>query len=293
MLRITALLVGVLCIPLSFSALAKAKKVSLKTAISRKLIDVKAFGRGTTGKDALHLQLASATDDSIIVETESGLMFKPDDESRQPLVTLGGDVIALAPHKATEINITAFCGNSSARCPLNGGGYTYLKPLDTSLAGILRYVRKNEIPLDLAQKVVWMFTNGHPLNSVYNPSLPVESQAFAGYVAKKLKQDMPLHFINYRIDNSGHGAMARTDDVKAYVNMAWKTGQGYRNTHVSIYKADGSLYKRIEGGVITDHLGSAVVVELYSKRDPPGTYKVRLHDDANNTIDEKQVSIGK
>lgn len=293
MLRITALLVGVLCLIHPFSTSARTKKISLKTALSRKLVDLKALGRGTTGKNALHLQLASTVDDTMIIETESGLMFKPDDDSRQPLVTLGGDVIAMAPHQSVDINITAFCGNSSARCPLNGGGYTYLKPLDTTLAGILRYVRMNDIPLDLAQKVVWMFTNAHPLNSVYNPSLPVESQAFAGYVAKKLKQDMPLHFINYRIDNSGHGAMARTDDVKAFVNMAWKTGQGYRNTHVSVYKADGTMYKRIEGGVITDKMGSAVVVELYSKRDPPGTYKVRLHDDANNTIDEKIVSIGR
>lgn len=293
MLRITMLLAGVLLFLHPISVLAKAKKITLKTAISRKLVDVKAFGRGTTGKDALHLQLTSTTEDTIIVETESGLLFKPDDESRQPLVTLGGDVIAMVPHQNVDVNVSAFCGNSSARCPANGGGYSYLKPLDTTLAGILRYVRKNEIPLDLAQKVVWMFTNGHPLNSVYSPSLPVESQAFAAYVAKKLKQDMPLHFINYRIDNSGYGAMARTDDVKAYVNMAWKTGQGYRNMHVSIYKADGTMYKRVEGGVVTDKLGSAVVVELYSKRDPAGAYKVRLHDDANNTIDEKIVSIGR
>lgn len=293
MLRVVLLLAGLLGILNPFSLSAKAKKFSLKTAMTRKLIDVKAFGRGTTGKDALKLQLASTTDDTIIIETESGMLFKPAEDDRQPLVLLGGDVFTMAPHQQLDVNVSAFCGNSSARCPLRGGAYSYLKSLDTSLAGILRYVRKNEIPLDLAQNVVWMFTNGHPLNSVYNPSLPMESQAFAGYVAKKLKQDMPLHFINYRIDNSGHGAMARTDDVKAYVNMAWKTGQGYRNVHVSVYRTDGSLYKKIEGGVVTDHLGSAVVVELYSKRDPPGTYKVRLHDDANNTIDEKEVRISR
>lgn len=276
----------------TLSVSARNKRLTLRNAMAKKLITVDAEGRGTTGVNALKLELTSNVEDTLTIVTESGLCFEPDDSTRQPLILLGEDIFVLNAHQKKTMNVTAFCGNSSARCPLRADKYTYKRQLDTNLVSILKYAKQNNVPPVLAQGAVWLFTNRHSLSSVYSPHFPVESEKFVAYVATRLKRKTPIFYRNYRIDSSGFGAMVRRNEEKVYTNITWNGTQGYRNVYVSVYRADGTLYKRVENNIVSDKSGSAVVVELSRPRDPAGVYFVRLHDDARNILQEKKVMIG-
>ncbi|MBX2906883.1 MAG: hypothetical protein KF744_12645 [Taibaiella sp.] len=256
------------------------------------MITLRVFSNGRLQRNAMKMRLVSNVKDTIIIKTETGLMYKAPDDGHQPLVTLGGDLIPLNPCEVKDTAVTAFCGNANAQCPVVDAEYTFVRQLDTSLVTTLQYVRRNNLPLVLAQHLVWMYTNNFGIETLYAESAPVESENFAKYVAGKLKLPPPKQYVNYRIDTSGVGPVVRRKEEKAFVNLRWTQAQVFRNVHVSVYRSDGSLYKRLDGGIVTDRDGSAVVVEFYSKRDPAGIYRVRLHDDANNTIDEKLVTIG-
>lgn len=271
---------------------AKVKVIPIRIAIGKKMITLRVFSNGRLQRKAMKMRLVNNVKDTIIIKTESGLMYKAPDDAHQPLVTLGEDLIPLTPCEVKEVDVTAFCGNAYAKCPVINAEYAFVRQLDTSLVTTLQYVQRNNLPLGLAQNLVWMYTNNFGIETLYDEWAPVESENFAQYVAKKMNIQPPGQFVNYRIDTSGVGPVIRRKDEKAFVNLRWKQSQVFRNVHVSVYKSDGSLYKRLDGGIVTDRDGSAVVVEFYSKRDPAGTYRVRLHDDANNTIDEKLVTIG-
>ncbi len=276
----------------TLSVSAKNKRLTLRNAMAKKLITVLAEGRGTTGENALKLELTSNVDDTLTIVTESGLYFKPGDSTRQPLILLGGDMFVLNAYEKKTTNVTAFCGNSSARCPLRADTYTYERQVDTNLVSILKYAKQNSVPPNLAQCAVWMFTNGHSLSSVYSPVHPIESEKFVAHIAAKMKKKIPIFYRNYRIDSSGFGAMVRRNEEKVYTNITWNGTQGYRNVYVSVYRSDGTIYKRVENNIVSDKSGSAVVVALSRPRDPAGVYFVRLHDDANNILQEKKVMIG-
>jgi len=284
-------LVFLLCL-FAYNGHAKTRTFMIRVAMARKIIMVHATAKGTTGRNALRLEITNNTADTFSIKTESGLMFQCEDPMRQPLVLLGGDDLVLHAHEKKSIDVTAFCGNSRAYCPVAGANYNYTKQLDTNLVSILRYARSNDIPLNLAQAVVWTFTNGHPVSAIYTPQDPNVSKDFAKYVSAKLKRDMPHYFINYRIDSSGFGPMVRHGDERVFVNVNWRADQGYRNVYVSIYKADGTFYRRVENNIVIDKYGSTAVVEFFSARDPAGKYKVRVHDDANNTLQEEIVQLG-
>lgn len=276
----------------SINADAKTRKVSLRKAISGKLVHIKAFSRGTTGQNALKLQLTNTGADTLLINVEPALLFKPEDTTTQPLVTQGDEVIALNAQQQKEVILDAYCGNSGASCPRMNGNYTFSRQLDTNLVGILRYAKSNSLPYELRQSAVWLFTNHHSLASVYAPYSPLAAENYIKYIAAKLKMKSPNAYIHYSIDSSGHGPMVRKGYERVYVNMSWDQTKAYRNVYVSVCKPDGTLYKRVENGFVTDTYGTTVVVPFSPLRDPPGTHIVMVHDDSRNILQQKTVELG-
>lgn len=288
----TSLLAILLLLVFGGDAVAKTKKMTLRTAMFKKFVRARAVATGTTGETAMQLSVTNLGDDTLSITTESGLLFESPDSVRQPLVLMGEDVIVLNACEERTVLIPAFCGNAPKYGPIKGMEYKYVRQLDTSLVSILKYAKKSNISKALVQNLVWMFTNKHPLRSVYDPSQPQQSEEFIAYLSKKLKMEVPKYYINYQLNTSGRAPMVRQGDARILTSMSWRHDQGYRNVYVSVYRADGTKYKSVESDLVTDSKGTAVVVELATVRDPAGTYKVRLHDDANNILQEKVVTIG-
>lgn len=291
-IRKTSLLALLLLLVLGGETFAKTKKMTLRTAIFKKFVRARAVATGTTGENAMQLSVANLGEDTLSITTESGLLFDSPDSTRQPLVLMGEDIIVLNACEERSVLIPAFCGNAPKNCPVRGMEYKYTRQLDTSLVSVLKYAKKNNISKSLVQNAVWMFTNRHPLRSVYDPSQPLQSEEFIAYLSKRLKMEVPKYYINYRLNTSGRAPMVRQGDARLLASMSWRHDQGYRNVYVSVYRADGSKYKSVENDFVTDTKGTTVVVELATVRDLAGTYKVRLHDDANNILQEKVVTIG-
>ncbi|GAA4461320.1 hypothetical protein GCM10023093_05770 [Nemorincola caseinilytica] len=275
----------------AYDAAAKNRKISLRKAIATRLVNVRAKARGGTGEKALILDVTSNSRDTLSINIEPALMFKPDDSTRQPLVTQGDEILVLNACEEKTIALDAYCGNSGAYCPKRGGRYTFSRQLDTTLVSVLRYAKSNDMPICLKQGAVWTFTNEHPLRSVYSPQYPVASENLIKYIAKKRKMDVPTYYSGYATDTSGQRPMVRRGEETLYVNMNWTAQQGSKKIYVSVYRADGTLHKRVENNIVSDKYGSAVVVRFDTRRDQAGKYIIRLHDDMNTTLQEKTVML--
>jgi hypothetical protein len=146
--------------------------------------------------------------------------------------------------------------------------------------------------MELAQKAVWTCTNGHCINTIYDPGNTNMFEDFARYVASLTHERLPGYFINYKLDIApGHRIIA-TEKTKIFVTMHWATDDGYRHMHLVVYRENGTIYKTIGADQVIDKIGYTVNVEFDPKRDPAGVYMVTLYDDANKIWDSKKVIIG-
>ena len=279
------------CICWFCSSFALEKRISLLKAISSKIITVKAVSTGGYCDKSLTLQLTNNSRDSLKVDIQPGLIFRPEDSSYQDLVVLGNEHIDLTPEKSADITLQTFCGKSFAACPLPKLNYRFLRIGDSNLVRTLKYVLANNVPIRLAQYGVWFFTNHHSIASIYSYDYPRESEDFAKYIAGLMKMKLPDYFIQYKTENRPGRAIINRKQTKLYAQMHWAAGDGFRNMHIVVFNKNGSIYKNIEADQIIDKLGYTVKVEFDPTRDPKGSYIVKVFDDAQRIWDQKTVVI--
>ena len=281
-----------LCI-CSLAAEAKMKRITLRKAIKDKLISIMPVATGGYCNKGLSLDIKSASRDTLSINIESGLEFRPKDSSVncQPLILQGDEVLVLIAEEQKNVLLQTYCGNSGASCPYKGLVYNYYKQQDTNLINMLRYGKSNNLAPRLIQAAVWVFTNNHSIRSAYNHDNPIVSEEFVKYLAKVRKEPVPTYYMEHTIATVPNRPVLRKGEDKVYVNVNWTVNQGYRNVYVSVYRPDGTKYKQV-GNIVSDKYGSTAAVELNLLRDKKGKYIVRLHDDANNILQEKSVVLG-
>jgi len=279
------------CICWHCTSFALEKHISLLKGMGSKLITVKAVSTGGYCDKSLKLELTNNSRDSLKVDIQPGLIFRPEDSSFQDLVVLGNEHIELTPEKTADITLQTFCGKSYAHSPFPNLNYHFLKMGDSNLVRTLKYVSANNVPIRLAQNGVWYFTNHHSIASIYSYDYPRESEDFAKYIAGLMKVKLPEYFIQYKTENKPGQAIISRNQTKLYAQMHWSAGDGFRNMHLVVFNKNGSVYKNIEADQIIDKLGYTVKVEFDPRRDPQGTYIVKVFDDAQKVWDQKTVVI--
>ncbi len=275
---------------LSLSAFGNTGILSLKKAMLAKIVLVKAAAtRGHQGTD-IRLELINNTDKELKVSIDPGLIFEPEDTTRQDIVTLGDDALALAPRESKAIDVIGFCGKSYAHGPISGMSYHFKKQGDSNMIKTLIYARNNNISLRLTQHAVWTFTNHHPVNSIFDHENVRMSEDFVMYVAKLKKTKLPDYQVEYAYNLSGTQPVVAYGNEKVYLTMHWGN-DGYRNMYLSVYRPDGTKYKEITADQVIDKYGYTVMVQFDPRVDPKGGYLVKLHDNSGKIWDQKTVVI--
>ncbi len=286
-------LLSTLLLIVTLGAHGKEIRTSLKKALADKKVSL--FGQSNGGycNKGLTLELTNNSPNTMIITVLPGMLFRPEDSGIrcQPLILLGDEVITLNTKEKKSIVLQTFCGDSHASCPYKGIKYVFARQLDTTLVNVLRYAKANSLDPHLIQYAVWTFTNNHPLRTVYAHYIPTVSENFVKYIAGIRKMKVPHYFVEHTLASNANHPVIRHGQERAYVNMSWKANEGYRNVYVTVYKEGGERYKQVENNIISDKYGSVVVVELNLVRDKSGTYIVRLHDDANNILQEKTITL--
>lgn len=276
---------------LVYSSIAAAKALSLKKAIKAKLVTINAISNGGASGKSLKIDVTNNTDKEIAVDVDPGLIFTSEDTAEQDLVTLGSESLVLAPATHASADLQTFCGKSYGRCPVRAHNYTFRRQGDSIMVKALQYVKANNIDISIAQRMVWTFTNGKCVNTIYDAAKPRMSEDLMAYVANLKKVQMPEFYTEYKIDNVPGRPVLVEQRSKVYITLHWGH-EGYRHMYVVVYKANGEVYKQIEADRIIDKQGNTVQVEFDSNRDLAGTYIVKLHDDTNKTWDQKTVMVG-
>jgi hypothetical protein len=157
------------------------------------------------------------------------------------------------------------------------------------LMQVLEFITERGLNDYLGQHAVWCFTNNHEVNSVYDPARPETSKEFASLVARLKGVPAPKFYTVYRTINRDGFPAFLPERQKVVLDLKWT--EEPRNITASIYKEDGSIYRRVAG---TEHItpeGHRIHVEFRLKDVLPGNYLVKVRDDENNVYASQEVTI--
>lgn len=284
--------VVICCCMVTVNVNAEVTHVSLKKAMAANLVSVEAWSAGGYCEKSLKLDVQNNTHTDLAIDIDPGMIFAPDDSVYQNLVLLGNETLALGPAATSTVRLQTYCGKSYARGPSVGLHYHFMKQGDSLMIKTLCYVKSNNVNKHLAQSAVWMFTNGHCLNTIYWSENSRMSEEFVKYIASLKKVRIPEYFVQYKTDDAADRPVFVPGDSKVYVDMHWGAEEGYRHMYLTIYKENGDVYKRIEADKVIDKYGCTVQVVFDPKKDVKGAYYVRLTDDANRVWGQKRVLVG-
>lgn len=189
-----------------------------------------------------------------------------------------------------DINVQTFCAKAPASCPFRNLRYHFLQQGDSTMILTLKYIREHKLYNNLGQHAVWTFTNDHCINTIYDPALPDASQKLMEYVAKVRHLEIPKYYSFYQIQNRPGKSMIKENTGKEIVEMRWGN-EGYRNMYVTVYREDGTVYKRNAGNEHYSADGRSFIVTFDSAKER-GIYYVELRDDHNRIWQRKDVSVG-
>ena len=285
------LLLAVFC-ALPFSLFALHTRLPLKEAMLKKMVAVDASSNGGHMGKGLSLEVTNLTSNDLTLTVDPGLIFTPNDTGFQNLVALGGEMIDLPAYNCGRTQLQTFCGKSYASSPLEGLTYQYWKQGDSSMVNTMDYMREKRIKGHLAQMAVWTFTNQHCLSTVFEPDEKERSKELINFIAMQRHIPIPKYYTYYELNNVPGMSVISQNSGKHYVEVSWKTGEGFGNMYVNVYKEDGNLYKTVKGSEVCDARGCLVTVKFDPAVDKRGKYFVVVEDDTNKVWVKKEVLVG-
>jgi len=194
--------------------------LNLSQAIQQNIVTVTAEATGSAyNRQALKLKVKNNGSLTFNLVMNEGVIFAPDSAGFQPLILAGGEKLYLSPLKEAEISIQTFCADSRNRAPVKGLGYKYSKMAGDTLVKVLSFIKQNRMYNDLGQSAVWVFTNNHNLNSVYDGNNDFVSKKLLDYIVNLTHRPMPEYFVESAINDTPGEEVYNPKTLKIYARF--------------------------------------------------------------------------
>jgi hypothetical protein len=289
-LRTHLLATGVLFLLIG-PARADIRNLPLSEAVKQGVVRVEAISKGGYNGQCLHLDVQNLSRETLRVEVDPGLIYRPLSSEYQHLVALGGEGVVLSPQSCGQLDLRTFCGKSEAHSPTAGHTYRFWKQGDAVLQQTLNYLQAHNLEGTLGQSAVWVLTSGHSLSSVWDGRAASTSMTLVTVMARLLHRPIPKFFTQHKINTSGTGPCFVREPERIVVPLRWDERRATRPVHAAILRPDGSVYRHLGNGEVITPANHSLNVIFEPQRDPEGEYIVRLYDDENFTWQQVHVPV--
>jgi hypothetical protein len=252
--------------------------MGLKAAMDKELIRVSASSNGASyHAKALQLKVSNTGRDPLQLTIDPALIFKPVDPSYQDLVLPGNEVLALAPNGETSIALQSFCGKAAAAAPGSNLPYTFAKQGDSSLIKVVDFIRRNNLYNDLGQHAVWVLTDHHGLEGIFDPAQPKVSSDLLALLVKLTGRTVPEYFKLYKLNTVAGQPVFEKRILKIIANMEWNLPAA-TPVQLGIYNSTGDLVQGVLDEPAMARGKYKMMVQFEAENAPPGKYYMRLKE---------------
>lgn len=252
--------------------------LSLSKAIQQHIVTVEAEATGSSyNKQALKLTIENTGSLTYNLIMDPGVIFTSDSAGFQPLILAGEEKLFMTPLKKTTITIQTFCADSRALAPLKGIKYTYSKIAGDTLVKVIDFINKNRMFNDLGQSAVWVFTNGHSLNSVYDGGNDFMSKKLLDYIVNLTHMPMPEYFVQSTVNTTAGEEVYSPKTLKIFAKFEEELESPKKLT-LGIFNAQDEMIQPVFENRNYGKAGHRFRVEFEAKGVPAGKYYIRLKE---------------
>jgi hypothetical protein len=225
------------------------------------------------------------------VNLEAGRFFY-NSPTVQPFVVSRPVAIELDPGEEREVALQAFCGNSSARCPMVDQKFNKTEMGPANLSAVLQMMDKNRIVGNsFYQQVIWFYTNKHQLASVCSYDVDMKNiQKVQQFICNKEEIKMPTYKIKYSPPLTGDELefSGRPDEIEG--NLKFKL-ENRSDLHVQVLDAQGKQVELLE--VHLDQPSGLVELPVVLRvvGYDLGDYTVAVSDERGNILGSMPVRV--
>jgi hypothetical protein len=279
-----------LFISISFCSRAQPLLVDLSHAIKTSLVNVTAT---TTGKifrgKGLKINISNKSGRALRVKMNNGVIFKPDSSGVQPLVLAGEEMLIIEPFKQGSIEAQTFCANSNASAPSLNLGYSFSHVGSDTLINLLLYLKKNNMLDELGQSAVWVLTNNHSLNNVYDPYRDNMSKKLIEYLSTVTGLPKPDYYTTTTMSQNPGAPVYIPKVLKIYAEFEQTLASPQKIT-LGVFNEEGTMIQPV---FVDRNFGKATHrhrVEFEASGVRPGNYYIRLKS-GDEVLQEKKVVV--
>jgi len=257
---------------------APPTRMNLSQAIQQHIVTVTAEATGNSYmQQGLKLTVKNTGSLNFILVVNQGVTFNATDDKVQPLILAGEETVPLQPLKEVTVNVQTFCGNSNAAAPGKGQAYQYSGLAGDELIKLLAYLKQNRLYNELGQQAVWMFTNDHNLNSVYDGNNEFVSKKLQDFLITLTGKPKPEYYVKSSVNTVAGQAVHDPKTLKIYAHFEEKLEAAKKLT-LGVYNEQGAMVQPVFENRNFGPAGHRFKVEFEAKNVPEGKYYIRLKE---------------
>ncbi len=172
------------------------KAIKADSLLQRKLISLKAIGLGGYSKECIEMELQNFTNQTLLIEIESGRRFVSLDSGEQDILVVKPSLVTVQPRSKIFAKLFGFCCQSNKSAPKANSTFykSYMAPKHWQQ--LTNYLDTNsQITPSTMQSAIWALSNKKRVE--YIGSNNAEDRALRQMVAMLLKQAMPWYNVVY------------------------------------------------------------------------------------------------
>lgn len=285
------LLLTIALAPLIATAKPALIRLGIKQALENNIIKIEAVATGNSYHDkGLRLHITNTSGNQLQLTMSQGVIFRPTDTTQQDLVLAGDEPLAIEPFKDGTVEAQTFCAKSYAHAPVAVHPYKFYKMGSDTLVQLLQYVKMNHLFNYLGQEAVWVITNQHALESVYDASNEFASTKLIERLAQITGQPIPKYHEVHPETTVADQPVYNPRPLHIVAKFEQKLDNPTKLT-LGVFNGAGEMIDKVfENQSFGAKVGHRFTVDFAAADVQPGTYYIRLKD-GETTLQEVSVVV--
>lgn len=258
------------------NAVAKSTDITLLEAMKQNLVTVTGISSGESyNANGLNLKIVNNGKKTLNITIDPALVFVPADTSYQDLVVAGDIKAIVAPSGVKSIALQTYCGKSYAHGPGKELAYHFNKQADSLMIKALAFTKRKGMNAEITQKAVWVLTNHHSLNDIYDPSNDIASRELVQFMSRLLGVPVPDYFNYYVLNKTPDEPVIPKKALRIYALFKWEM-KAEDKLSFAVYDEKGNVTQKIFEAQPFKAGGYELNAKFESSNEPAGAYYIRL-----------------
>lgn len=264
--------------------------MTLSEAIKVNMIQANGTATGMNYRSrALRLKVVNKSGSIIQLKINQGAIFNPADPAYQPLVCAGEEMITIQPFKDGQLDVQTFCADAPKNAPNPNMAYSYSRAGSDTLVKLLQYIKKNFMFDDLGQDAVWVVTNNHSLETVYDGTREMQSEKLIDYLVMLTGKPKPAYFVSNTVSVTPGQPAYTPKPLKIHAKFEQVLTEQKKLT-LGIFNESGKMVQEVFSNRPHGKMGHRFTVNFESSNVPAGKYYIRLKE-GETVLQEKMVEV--